>query len=116
VTVGCQAQWGRLKEAEEKGNPVGGPVVSITLDPQDLSDTGPPNRQHTPADMRPPTYIQQRTFVHSEMMHLTLKRLKAPGSLEVRWDMGWGHPRGDEVGRGGDVRCGADGGWMGDRE
>jgi hypothetical protein len=33
--------------------------------------------------------------VHSEMMHLTLKRLRAPGSLEVRWGRGWGHPRGD---------------------
>ena len=29
------------------------------------------------------------------MMHLTLKRLEAPGSLEVRWGGGWGHPRGD---------------------
>jgi hypothetical protein len=26
-----------------------------------------------------------QVYVHSEMMHLTLKRLKAPGSLEVRW-------------------------------
>jgi hypothetical protein len=26
--------------------------------------------------------------VHSEMVHLTLKRLEAPGSLEVRWDGG----------------------------
>ncbi|KRY63205.1 hypothetical protein T4D_16920, partial [Trichinella pseudospiralis] len=25
--------WGRLKEAEEKGDPVGGPAVSINLDP-----------------------------------------------------------------------------------
>jgi hypothetical protein len=34
------------------------------------------------------------------MMHLTLKRLEAPGSLEVRWGMGWGHPCGDRrVGR-----------------
>jgi hypothetical protein len=24
------------------------------------------------------------------MMHLTLKRLEAPGSLEVRWGEGWG--------------------------
>jgi hypothetical protein len=24
------------------------------------------------------------------MMHLTLKRLKAPRSLEVRWSWGWG--------------------------
>jgi hypothetical protein len=36
-------------------------AVSINLDPRDLSNTGPPNRQHTPADMRPPTHIQQRT-------------------------------------------------------
>jgi hypothetical protein len=36
------------------------PAVSINLDPipGDLSNTGPPNRQHTPADMRPPTHIQ----------------------------------------------------------
>jgi hypothetical protein len=24
------------------------------------------------------------------MMHLTLKRLEAPGVLEVKWDSGWG--------------------------
>ena len=29
------------------------------------------------------------------MMHLTLKRLEAPGSLEVRWCGGWGHPCGN---------------------
>jgi hypothetical protein len=33
------------------------------------------------------------------MMHLTLKRLKAPGSLDVRWGGWWGHPRGDGVRR-----------------
>jgi hypothetical protein len=27
---------------------------------QFLANTGPPTRQHTPADMRPPTHIQQR--------------------------------------------------------
>jgi hypothetical protein len=26
------------------------------------------------------------------MMYLNLKRLEAPGSLEVRWGGGWGHP------------------------
>jgi hypothetical protein len=31
-------------------------------------------------------------------MHLTLKRLEAPGSLEARWGGGWGHPRGDRGG------------------
>jgi hypothetical protein len=48
----------RLKEAEEKGEPVGRPAVSINLDPRDLSNTRPPNRQHASADMRPPTHIQ----------------------------------------------------------
>jgi hypothetical protein len=34
------------------------------------------------------------------MKHLTLKRLEAPGSLEVRWSEGWGHPHEDSgVGR-----------------
>jgi hypothetical protein len=33
-----------LEEAEEKGNPVRGPVVSINLDPWDLLNTVPPNR------------------------------------------------------------------------
>jgi hypothetical protein len=31
-----------------------------------------------------------RVCVHSEMKHLTLKRLEAPGSLEVRWGGGGG--------------------------
>jgi hypothetical protein len=28
-------------------------------------------------------------YVQSVMIYLTLKRLEAPGSLEVRWDGGW---------------------------
>ena len=51
-------ELGRLKEAEEEGDPAGGPAVSLNLDLQDLSNTGPPNRQHTPADIEPPTHIQ----------------------------------------------------------
>ena len=31
------------------------------------------------------------------MMHLTLMRLEAPGSLEVRQGEGWGDTRGDRV-------------------
>jgi hypothetical protein len=42
--------------------------------------------------------------VHSEMMHLTLKRLEAPGSLEARCGRGWAYPRGDRGGVG--RRCG----------
>jgi hypothetical protein len=49
----------RQKEAEMEGDPIGGPAVSINLDPQVLSNIGPPNRHHTPAHMRPPTHIQQ---------------------------------------------------------
>jgi hypothetical protein len=50
-----------MEEAEEEGDSVGGPAVSINLDPRHLSNTGPPNRQHTPADRSPPTHIPQRT-------------------------------------------------------
>jgi hypothetical protein len=49
------------------------------------------------------------------MIHLTFKRLEAPGSLEISWGEGWGHPHGDGVRWGGEegVGCGADRGWMG---
>ena len=44
---------------------------------------------------------------HSEMTHLSLKRLEVPGSLGVRCgEVGWGHPSGDRVGWGGSVGCG----------
>jgi hypothetical protein len=36
-----------------------------------------------------------RVCVHSDMMHLTFKRLETPGSLEVRWGGVWGHPHGE---------------------
>ena len=64
--------------------------------------------------MKPPntnTVDDFQICVHSEMKHLTLKRLEAPGSLEVRWGGGWGHPCEDEVGWGVHVGCGAVGGW-----
>jgi hypothetical protein len=48
------------------------------------------------------------------MMNLTLKRLEAPGSLEVRWGGEWGHPYGDRMGWGGGVGCGAIRVWMGE--
>ena len=40
----------------------------------------------------PNTYTAEdcRVWVQSGMMHLTLNRLEAPGSLEVRWGGGWG--------------------------
>jgi hypothetical protein len=66
-----------LEEIEEDGDPVGAPAISINLDPQGLSDTGPPTGHHTPADMRPPTHIVEdcQVLVQSEKMRLTLKRL-----------------------------------------
>jgi hypothetical protein len=53
----------KLEEAEKEGDPVGAEAVSISLysPPPDLSNTVPPTRQHTSADMRPPTHTQQRT-------------------------------------------------------
>jgi hypothetical protein len=47
------------------------------------------------------------------LIYLILKRLKAPGSLEVRWGR-WVHPHGDRVGREmvWDVEQ-VDGGWEG---
>jgi hypothetical protein len=56
---------GKLEEAEEEGDPVGGPAVSINLDPWDLSDTGTPTRQHTPADDNeaPNTYTAEYCWV-----------------------------------------------------
>jgi hypothetical protein len=61
--------------------------------------------------MRPPTHITVEDFwvwVHSEMKHLTLKRLEAPESLEVRWGGGWGiHVQTRRVGR----RCGMWSSW-----
>jgi len=52
--------------------------------------------------VRPPTHTVEncQVCVHSEMMYLALKRLEAPGSLEVRWGGGWGDAHGDRwVGR-----------------
>ena len=45
-----------------------------------------------PADMRLPTHTVEdcRVCVHSEMVYLTLKRLEAPGRLEVRCGAGEG--------------------------
>jgi hypothetical protein len=54
-------ELGKAERRWEKDDPVRGAAASINLDPQDLSNTGPPNRQHKPADMRSPTHIQQRT-------------------------------------------------------
>ena len=60
-----------------------GPAVSSKLERLDLSDTGTPTRQYTPADMGP-IYSRGLTgLTQSEKAHLFLKRLEAPGSGEV---------------------------------
>jgi hypothetical protein len=53
------------------------------------------------------------------MMHLTLKRLEVPGSLEVRWGKGEGGGIHVEIGWGGKEVCDveqSEGGWGGCRE
>ena len=72
-------------------------MVSTNLDSRDLSDTGPPTRQHTPAEMRPPTHIVEDFWVwtQSEKIHLTLKRLEALACGKVWWYEGWRHPHGE---------------------
>jgi len=95
---------GKLEAAEEEGdNSVGAPAVSINLDPWDLSDTGPPTWQGAPAEMRPPTHVQQRR------RDLGLIREHVPNPQEtggprergglVGW-VGWGHSCGDSRGGG----------------
>ena len=49
------------EKPKEESDPIGRQALLTNLDPLDLSDTEPQTRQHTPADMRPPTHIQQRT-------------------------------------------------------
>jgi hypothetical protein len=50
------------EEAEEQGIHEGGAAVSVTLDSKDLSNTGLPNRQRTPAEVN----------VQVEKIHLAL--------------------------------------------
>jgi hypothetical protein len=49
-----------LEEDGEQGNPIRTPAVSTNLGTWELSDTDPPTRQDTPADMTSPTRLQQR--------------------------------------------------------
>jgi hypothetical protein len=50
-SCGWIGKW--MEEAEEEGDLMGGAAVSINLDPWDLSDTRPPTKHQTLADMRP---------------------------------------------------------------
>jgi hypothetical protein len=46
-------------------------------------------------------------------MHLTLKRLETPGTLEVRWSGGGEDIHGETEGWRGGMECGAAEGWIG---
>jgi hypothetical protein len=68
--------------------------------------------------MRPPNTHTVEDFwvcVHSVMKQLTLKRLEASESLEVRQGRG-GDIHMETGGWSGGMRCGTVGGWMGVRE
>jgi hypothetical protein len=87
----------------------------INLDPQDLSNTEPPTRQHTPADMRPPTHIEQRTAGSGSVRDDVPNPEETGGPREFRDQVGWEVGVGDilletegwERGMG----CGTVGGW-----
>jgi hypothetical protein len=42
----------RLEEDEEEVDPIRRPAISVNLHPRDLSDTEPPTRKNTLADLR----------------------------------------------------------------
>ena len=63
----------KLEEGEEEGDPVLEPAVSFKLDPPNLSDTGSPTRQNTPADMRPLTYIAEEYIYIIFILHILYK-------------------------------------------
>jgi hypothetical protein len=102
----------RLKDAETlKGNPVGGRAVSIILDPRDLSNIEPPNRQHTAADMRLLTHIQQRTSGPVFIQRRSPNPQETGDPRKFRWHEGGIHMETGEWGR--SMGCDTVGGWMG---
>jgi hypothetical protein len=81
--------YGRLKKAEEKGDPEGGPAVSINLDPQDLSKNGPPNRQHSPAEMRPQHTYREGLLGLCSFRDKACNPQETGGSREFGGQVGW---------------------------
>ena len=68
---------------------MGRPATTTDLDPRDLSDSEPPTRQHTPADMRPQHKYSRGLLGLGSVRDdapLTLKRLETPGIGEVWWE------------------------------
>jgi hypothetical protein len=49
-----------MEETDQEGDPVERPAVSINLNPRDLSHSKTQTRQHTAADIRQLTLIEQR--------------------------------------------------------
>jgi hypothetical protein len=83
----CGWIWGKLEEAEEEGNPVGGSVSTWTFEIS--QDTGSPTRQHTPADIRPPT--QSRGLLSLGLVREDAPNLQETGGpREFRGLVGWG--------------------------
>jgi hypothetical protein len=85
----------------------------INLDPRDLTNTKQAAYIRSYEASNTHTVEDCHVSVHSEMMHLTLKRLVSPGSLEVKWGGGGGGSIHVETGgwRKG-IGCGTNRWWM----
>lgn len=74
-----------MEEAE--GDTIGRLAISTNLDPSDLSDTGPPIREHTLAGPKTPedTYTAENVLFWPQWMKKCpiLERLEARGSGEA---------------------------------
>jgi hypothetical protein len=71
-----------LKEAEEKGDPVGGPAVSINLDPlRSFKHWTTKQTSYKSLYKAPNTHTVEDFWVcvHSEMMHLTSREWRPQG-------------------------------------
>ena len=95
IDKSCWHLWLNWEKAERSWGgdwPYRRAEVSTNLDPQNLSKTRPPVRQHTPADMKHSTYTAEECWVYtqSEKMCLILKRLEELGNGDVFYDKGEG--------------------------
>jgi hypothetical protein len=72
---------------------------------REKTDTEPPTRQHTPADMKSSTdSLRGLLGLDSEKMYLAFKRLETQGCWEVCWGDGGGYTL-LEMGEGGGMGC-----------
>jgi hypothetical protein len=77
------------KKTEEEGNPVREPTVSINLELWNLSDTGPPTRQHLTADKSPQHIYSRWLMSLGSVTEAAPNPQKTIGSREVRSLVGW---------------------------